>query len=227
MHMPKNTRKAYGLGLAGPLPDLAPMPQLAHRNPTTADNDYELQTVWINTLTDTAFMYTGPGIWILLGMGIFTGILTITGDVGGAVPPDGVNNINIVGGSGITVVDTPGTNTLTINSTASGMSWATISSSQTLATNMGYFCIGGGNLTLLLPPVSIIGDEITVYLRGATSWKLAQGPGQTVRLGDQETNLGGSGYLQSTEQGDSITLICEIGNSHWNCVASMGNITIV
>ena len=41
---------------------------------------------------------------------------TLTGNTGGAVSPDGANNINVVGyePSGITVVGNPGTNTLTI-----------------------------------------------------------------------------------------------------------------
>jgi hypothetical protein len=42
-------------------------------------------------------------------------IETLTGDSGGAVGPNGAGNINMVGGSNITTVGTPGTNTLTIN----------------------------------------------------------------------------------------------------------------
>ncbi len=42
-------------------------------------------------------------------------IETITGDSGGPVGPDAAFNINLVGGPGIDVVGTPGTNTLTIS----------------------------------------------------------------------------------------------------------------
>jgi len=42
-------------------------------------------------------------------------ILTLTGDVGGAIVPDGVGNIDILGGTGITTTGNPGTNTLTID----------------------------------------------------------------------------------------------------------------
>jgi hypothetical protein len=45
-----------------------------------------------------------------------SGVQTLTGDVGGAVSPDGSDNINIVGGGSITVTGDPGTNTLTISS---------------------------------------------------------------------------------------------------------------
>ena len=41
-------------------------------------------------------------------------VAALTGDSGGAVGPDITNNINIVGGPGIDVVGTPGTNTMTI-----------------------------------------------------------------------------------------------------------------
>jgi len=40
---------------------------------------------------------------------------TLTGDTGGAVGPDGLSNINILGGTNIEVAGNPGTNTLTIN----------------------------------------------------------------------------------------------------------------
>jgi hypothetical protein len=40
---------------------------------------------------------------------------TLTGDIGGAVGPDGLFNINILGGSNITVTGNPLTNTLTID----------------------------------------------------------------------------------------------------------------
>jgi len=42
-------------------------------------------------------------------------IETLTGDTGGAVGPDGANNVNILGGTGIDVAGNPGTNTLTIS----------------------------------------------------------------------------------------------------------------
>jgi hypothetical protein len=45
------------------------------------------------------------------------GIATLTGDSGGAVSPTG-GNVNIVGGTNITVDGNPGTSTLTITATA-------------------------------------------------------------------------------------------------------------
>ena len=224
--MPKNTRKAYGLGLSGPLPDLAPMPQLATRNPIPSDDDYELQTVWINTTTDKAFMYTGAGIWTPLGV-TGSGILTMTGDAGGAVGADLLNNINIVGGTNVTTSGNPLTNTITINAAISDMTWNVISSSQTLLVNNGYFCIGGGDLTLLLPAISQRGDQIIITLDGSTSWTITLNAGQTIRLGNQETNLRPLGSMTSEQQGDTVILVCQTANLKWTCIGVVGNIIIV
>jgi hypothetical protein len=64
---------------------------------------------------------------------------TLTGNVGGAVGPDGSFNINIIGNNatGINVIGMPGTNTLTITSTG-----------ITIAGDIG--SISGTNLTILL-----------------------------------------------------------------------------
>jgi hypothetical protein len=64
---------------------------------------------------------------------------TLTGDAGGAVGPDGANNINVLGGVAITTTGNPGTNTLTIdaNPTFTGNSGGAVSLSA------------GGNLNVL------------------------------------------------------------------------------
>jgi len=40
---------------------------------------------------------------------------TLTGNTGGAVPPDGSNNINVIGSGDISVTGDPGTSTLTVS----------------------------------------------------------------------------------------------------------------
>lgn len=154
-------------------------------------------------------------------------ILTLTGNSGGAVSPTG-NNVNIVGSGGTTVVGNPGTSTLTISVSGMGMTWNTISASQTLVKNNGYICISpGGALALLLPPVSALGDTIEITLDGATSFSLTQGAGQSVRYGNQATTAGVGGSLTTTQQGDTIRLVCQTANLKWNVLSSLGNLTVV
>lgn len=151
---------------------------------------------------------------------------TLTGNTGGAVGPDGAHNIFVLGAGSISVGGNPGTNTLTITHTGIN-TWNRISASQTLAVNNGYFCIGGATLSLLLPAVSIVGDTINVVLVGSTGWIVTQGAGQQIIIGNQQTTGGVGGSLSSTQQGDSITLVCLTANLIWVVINSMGNPIIV
>lgn len=88
------------------------------RNPASTDyKNFQVFDIWINDANDTAWIMVdrtaSDGTWIQMGAA-GTGILTITGDSGGAVPADGANNINLLSGSNLTVAGSMGTNTLTI-----------------------------------------------------------------------------------------------------------------
>ena len=130
-------------------------------------------------------------------------------------------------GAGITI--TPSAGGITIAATATTFTWSTITASQTLAVNHGYFCISaGGALVLPLPAASAVGDTIEVCLDGATSWQVTQGAGQQIRLGNLQTTSGAGGSLASTAQGDSIRLVCSVANLKWNVASGpIGNITVV
>lgn len=151
---------------------------------------------------------------------------TLTGNSGGPVPPTG-GNINVLGAGGVTVAGNPGTSTLTITVAGSGMTWNTIGASQTLAVDNGYFCTSGGALALLLPAASNIGDTINISLDGSTSFQVTQRAGQSIKMGNATTTTGAGGSLTSTQQGDSIEIVCSVANLRWNVLSSMGNITVV
>lgn len=92
------------------------------RDPTTGDfRNFQIFDIWINDANDSAWIMVDKtatsGTWLQMATS-GTGILTITGDVGGAVGPDGASNINLLSGSGLTITGNPGTNTLTITQDA-------------------------------------------------------------------------------------------------------------
>lgn len=149
----------------------------------------------------------------------------LEGNTGGPVGPNGSNIIFVVGSGAITVSGNPGTNTLTIQDT--GPAWNRISASQTLAVSNGYFCVGGGALSLALPATSNVGDVIEVSLVGSTSWTITQGAGQQILMGNTQTMAGVGGSLASTQQGDSLRMVCMTTNLTWVVVSSMGNPTVV
>lgn len=149
----------------------------------------------------------------------------IQGNTGGAVPPNLANTIFLLGQGNLSVVGNPGTNTLTIMDTGL-TAWNKISASQTLVVNNGYFCTGGGTLALLLPATSAVGDQINVSLAGSTGWSITQAAGQQVKIGNQQTTAGVGGSLNSTQQGDSISMVCLTANLTWVVINSMGNPTV-
>ncbi len=150
----------------------------------------------------------------------------LEGNTGGPVPPNASNTIFVIGSGSISVTGNPGTNTLTIQDTGI-TGWNKISASQTLAVNMGYFCTGGGALSLALPATSNVGDEIDVVLVGSASWTITQAAGQQIIMGNKQTTAGAGGSLTSTQQGDSIRMVCLTTNLTWVVISSMGNPTVV
>lgn len=150
--------------------------------------------------------------------------IQFTTNSGIAVPA--ANNLNILGAGSITTSGAG--STVTISVSGSGITWSTISASQTLAVQHGYFCISpGGALSLLLPATSVIGDIIEVTLDGATSFVITQGAGQSIRLGNLSTTAGVTGTLTTTQQGDTVYMVCQTANLKWNVLSSMGNLLLV
>lgn len=89
-------------------------------NPTTADYTYPKGQTWINT---AGLTYWGlvdvvgtTATWVELSAGGASGILTLTGNVGGAVTYDMARNINILGATNqVVVTGDPANNTLTVS----------------------------------------------------------------------------------------------------------------
>jgi hypothetical protein len=78
-----------------------------------------------------------------------------------------------------------------------------------------------------LPAVSTVGQVIELTLDGATSFTVTQGAGQQIREGNVATTAGVGGSIASTQQGDSLRMVCSVANLKWIILSSMGNITIV
>lgn len=72
----------------------------ALRNPATTDLNYQIGTIWINTSNNTNWTLTSvvsaSATWTVNGSGATGGIVTITGDSGGAESPN-AGNFNILG----------------------------------------------------------------------------------------------------------------------------------
>lgn len=153
-------------------------------------------------------------------------IKTITGNVGGAVGPTLLGNINILGAGGITVSGNAGLNTLTIS--GGGLTWNEVTTtSASMSVENGYIANNAGLVTLTLPATAAIGSVINVVGKGAGLWRVAQNAGQTIHFGSIDTTTGVTGYLEATVRYDCISLLCITANTDWVVVSSVGNITYV
>lgn len=108
-----NIQKGYGLN--SPLQDIFPQPVIADRVPATSDKRYPLGQIWVNKSTDQAWVLTsssaGSATWSLASPGA-SDVDTLTGDSGGALSPT-AGNINVFGGTNMTVAGAG--STLTVN----------------------------------------------------------------------------------------------------------------
>lgn len=152
-----------------------------------------------------------------------TGVVDfLEGNSGGPVAPDASNTIFILGSGDLSVTGNPVTHTLTISSTGLPV-WHKISTNTNLQVNNGYICTGGGTLILQMPVVSTVGDIIEITLDGSAGWHITQGAGQSIVLGNTSTTTGVGGNVISTQQGDSIRMVCSVTNLRWNVLSCMGN----
>jgi hypothetical protein len=158
----------------------------------------------------------------------------LTGNSGGNVYPDGIGNINVVGSGTISVTGNTSTNTLTISGGGGPppppyITWNDVpGNSQTMVADNGYVADNAGLCTMTLPVTAAFGTILFVVGNGAGGWKIAQHAGQNIRLGSAgSTTVGTGGSLASTNQYDSIQLLCVVADTTWNSISMDGNITII
>lgn len=134
---------------------------------------------------------------------------TFTADSGTATPA--LNNINILGGPGVTT--TASGSTVTINSTI-----FTDTTATTLQSDNGYFPTAAG--TYILPASPAQGELITIVC--ATSGAVVVDAPSThlIRLGSLVTSAGGT--VTSTSTGDSLTLRYRSSDTTWYATSIIG-----
>ena len=132
----------------------------------------------------------------------------------------------ITGSGGITV--TPGAGSITISGGGGGYSWTEVTgTSQTMAANSGYITNNPALVTLTLPTTAALGTTLSIAGKGAGGWKIAQNAGQEIFFGSSATTIGATGYLASTQQFDSIELLCITADTQWTVITGpQGAITV-
>lgn len=111
---------------------------------------------------------------------------------------------------------------------ASNELWLPITGvSQSLSSNTGYIINTISLCTLTLPLTCAVGDIIRIQGNSAGLWRVSQNAGQQILWGNVNTTVGAAGYLQSTNAGDAITLLCTVANTQFRASSSQGTINYI
>jgi hypothetical protein len=158
-------------------------------------------------------------------------VLTLTGNAGGPVGPSGLGNINVIGGADINITGNPGTNTLTVDFTGlSAIAWQVDPGAgpTALVDGIGHFANNAGTISYTLPALAQVGTVFAVAaMNNNTSWIINQGAGQSIIFGNLITTVGVGGSIASSSVGDVIVFVCNVVNTGFFAIQSIGNLTVV
>jgi hypothetical protein len=130
----------------------------------------------------------------------------------------------LTAGAGISV--TNGSNSITIASSGVGsLVWNDVpGTSQAAAINNGYIISNAGQTTVTLPATAAEGSVFAIAGKGAAGWIMRANTGQVIHYGNSPTSSAGS--LTSTNQWDSVTIVCVTANTTFSVIASQGILTV-
>lgn len=130
----------------------------------------------------------------------------------------------ITAGAGISV--TNGAASITIASTGIGsLVWNDVSgTTQAAAANNGYIISNASQTTVTLPATAAEGSVFGVQGKGAAGWILQMNTGQVCHFGSSATTSAGS--LTSTNQWDSVQIVCVTANTTFAVTSVIGNLTV-
>ncbi|MDP1614422.1 MAG: hypothetical protein Q8L68_01355, partial [Methylococcales bacterium] len=128
--------------------------------------------------------------------------------------------------SGNTMSFTIGPNSFNIDVVSPAIAWNNVTtSSVSAAINNGYLANNASLVTVILPSTASLFSSIAVAGWGTGGWQIAQNSGQSIQLGTQATTIGTDGFLASTNQYDSVNLLCTVADTNFLVLNSFGNIS--
>ena len=186
---------------------------LFRRDPVDVQDfkNFKIRDIWINHTNDDIWMLTGKtrtsGTWTKLTGGGTGGIITLTGSGGGgAVSSDAAGNVDLVEGAGISIIGTPGTNTITISASGAGDVQTLLSDDLAPAVvpnGTGSIEIFGG--TGIVTSGQGPGTTITISATGAVAQSFPTDLGTAIPLAGALTIAGGTN-INTVGAGSTVTV---------------------
>ena len=165
---------------------------------------------------------TAHGVLVAEGASAATSIVLGAGQIliGTTASDPAVAAIN--SGTGILVAN--GSGSITISATNS-VGWTDVSgTTQAAVANTGYIISNASQTTVTIPATVVEGAVFGVQGKGAAGWILQMNTGQTLHFGSAATSSAGS--LTSTNQWDSVQIVCVTSNTTFAVLSAVGNLTV-
>jgi len=132
----------------------------------------------------------------------------------------------ITGGDGVAV--TNGAGSISLATTGGGIEWTEVTgTSQAAAVNNGYIASNAAQVDITLPDTAALGSVIRVVGKGSGGWKISQNAGESIIWDENNsTTVGVGGSIESTDDYDTIEILCTVANTTWTVLSSKGNLNI-
>lgn len=205
-----------GTTLNYPITQQTPIKRVKFNHPPAQGNfaNFILGDEWLDTSAapygewwKLATIATGGMHWVHIG-GQAGDLETLSGNVGGEVPPDGGGNINLLGAAGqIVVTGNPSSNTLTLSLSGGGTAIDSITSDSGGA--VGPDSVGNLNLVGTASQISIIGTPGTntqTVAAAAQIPNLFTSNSGTATPASHNLNITGAGGVTTSASGSTLLI---------------------
>lgn len=134
----------------------------------------------------------------------------------------------LTAGANISIGNTAGVITIAATGLA-GIGWTEVTgASQTMVADSGYVSNRATLVTFTLPVTAAFGTLIYLQGLGVGGWIIAQGAGQSINIGSVSSTVGVGGSVASTDEYDSVALLCVAASTQWAALTGVqGILTIV
>jgi hypothetical protein len=193
-------------------------------NGAVAGQTYQLcwdttdKILWVCTTSGTSSL----AVWTPCFGPLLDGQVVIGSTAGVPAPA------TLTAGTNISIANA--SNSITISATGmAGIGWTNVTgATQTMVADNGYVADRSSLVTLTLPTTSAFGMVLYIQGFGSGGWTIAQNSGQQIFIGSTSSTSGAGGSVSSSNQYDSVTLLCVTANTNWTSLGGpQGNLTIV
>lgn len=109
---------------------------------------------------------------------------------------------------------------------SAGLDWVEeTGTTHAMVSGQGVIANNAGTVTCTLPATAAVGDIFAIIGEGAGGWSLAQNASQTVHFNGVDNTTGATGSWDSTNQYNSIWVVCTATNTDFVVLMASGSLS--